>query len=291
MAGGGALARGVIVVGAHGDAAAGAVVTLLRRRGRHAVLVDEVAVARAVLVHRPASGPVGGDARGTGAMSGDLLQLPDGSEIGPQSGLLVWRLDSFPVALLPEAHRDYAAAEGFAVGLSWLTGLGQVVLNLPDPTGLAGARVDLLRLHQLCGKNGLAMPAFELCTNQAVAGRAAAREWVWQPPGLPDPGAAVAATGPPLPRPVLRLGPVTATSTVLVLEGRVHGPSEVGADALAGLVGAAGLRCAEVSVGRTGDGPVITGLTPVPTLRGPGQLAAFTEYLERRLESRAEVAA
>ncbi|MDQ7993048.1 MAG: hypothetical protein AAGC63_16000 [Propionicimonas sp.] len=282
----------IVVAAARGDATAATILAALRRRGRASRLVDEATLARAVLEHRPASGAPG---RGTQALPGDRLQLPDGGVVGPGTGLLVWRLDTFPLAAVSAGHREYADAEAFAAGLSWLTGLGDKVLNPPDPFGLAGPRVDLLRLAQLCEQAGVATAPFELCTNQAAARPGpTGRAWVWQPPGLPDPTQRWTPhpAGPPLPRPVLRTAAVQPAEPVLVLDARVVGTAAVPGEALVALAAAAGLRCAEVSTGTTADGrPVVTAVSPVPGLRAAGQFPAFVSYLERRADRTIEEAA
>ncbi len=284
----------VVVVAARGDAAAVALVTGLRRRGRRALLVDETAVVSARLEHRPASGRTDPGGPGTGALPGDVLRLASGYPVGPATGAVVWRLDGFPVAQLPPEHHEYAECEGFAAGLSWLTGLGEVALNRPDPLGLAGARVDLLGLHRLAAWCGLSVPAFELRSNDAAAGRppTALLTAQWEPPGLPDAAVPVpAATGPRLPRPAFRVEPVVRERPVLVLEDEVVGPDRTtavtSAPAIARLVAAAGLRCGEVGLGRSRSGRlVVTGLSPIPSLRQPGHLAALTDYLEQRVGAR-----
>lgn len=283
-------ARAIVVVAARGDAAAVALVTLLRRRGCHTLLADEHAVVRATLEHRPASGRIEPGRQGTAALAGDVLKLPGGVQLGAATGLLVWRLDGFPVAQLPPEHREYGESEGFAAGLSWLTGLGDLVLNRPDPLGLAGARADLLHLARLAREAGLAVPAFDLRTNDAAVG---GREpgflaLDWTPPGIPDPAAAgPAPDGPRLARPVFGIEPFVSEPAALVLDDTVIGPTQPwsthAGPALAGLARAAGLRCAEIGLGRTRTGrPVVTGISPIPTLRQPSHLAAFADYVERR---------
>lgn len=275
----------IVVAAAQGDAAASSVVAALLRGGRHARLVDEATLARAVLAHRPASGLPG---QGTRALPGDRLRLPDGRELGPATAVLVWRLDTFPVAAVSAEHREYAQAEAFAAGLSWLTGLGENLLNRPAPLGLSGGRIDLLRLAQLCEEHSLAIAPFELCTNQAASRPVSGiQAWPWDPLGLPDPQPrrTPLPAGPPLPRPVLRTGVVQPADPVLVLDGRVVGSPALPRDRLAGLVAAAGLRCAEVSMGTTADGrPVVTAVSPVPRLRAPGHFVAFVSYLSERAD-------
>jgi hypothetical protein len=288
-----------IVVAAHrGDAAAMALATLLRRRGRRrTMLVDEAQLSRSTIVHRPSSGPVTNSASRL-SLTGDALRLPDETLVDAASAVVLWRLARFPTGVMPVEHREYADAEAHAFAVSWLSGLGRAVVNRPDPMSLPGAHPHLLQLSTFARQVGLSAPAFQLRSSGASGMRMpglAARAWTGQfIPFSPETGGAE-SSGPPLPRPDLRVEPFANPSTVLVLGDAVIGadPTLAGAGLARSLVELArvvGLDCAEITLAQArGSGRcVVTGIAPVPSLAGPGHLAALAVYLECRSAAQAE---
>lgn len=281
-----------IVVAAHrGDVAAATLVALLRRRGRcPAILVDDAALTRAVVEHRPSSGAVAPGVRpAPDALPGDALRLDSGETVDAASSLVVWRLPSFPAPTGPAAHRDYAEAEAFALGLSWLAGLGGSVLNRPDPQSLPGVLPHLFRLQAAARAAGLDLPAFRLSSDatsaSSTAGMSASFWPVAQVPARAR-GEREPAGGPPIPAPRLLLEDVEDPTSVLVLidgdDGIVVGPHPQLHRPLTTLVGALGLSCAEVEVARASGRAVVTGVSPTPGLAGAGHATALAAYVEHR---------
>ncbi len=288
------IAPTVAILAHRGDAAAVALATLLRRRGRCQVIyAEELALAGARIRHRPSSGPLNGERPDAGAMPGDMVQLPTGVTLGPDTAVLVCRLTSLAPARQTNAdHQGYAEAESFAYALSWLAGLGDAVVNRPTPMGLPGIQPDLLRLQQLAAGVGLTVPRFQVASNAAQSGSPAGLRPVdWTPPGLPLAalsGPSV-SSGPPLPRPVLSLEPVQPIGAALVLDRQVIGAPPGLESRLAALAADAGLRVAEVGLARNdGGATVVTELCPVPRLTTADQLTGCASFLERLAHQRSE---
>ena len=284
----------VTILAHRGDLAAVALATALHNRGRcRLTFADEHRLVRARVVHRPSSGPVDGNApAAVVAAAGDVVDLPGGIRITPETDVVLCRIATLPAAVQSDQGRQaYAEAETFALALSWLAGLGDAVVNLPSPMGLAGVEPDLVGLHRLAGAVGLAVPNLQLATN-------AARSPVdpgfgpvdWPATGLPRWYSAATHTtkGPPLPGPLAAGEPVRPVGAALVLGRDVLGAPPTLHDRLAALADAVGLGVCEVGLGQTGSAaePVVTGLWAVPRLTGPGQLAALAGYLERRGQDR-----
>jgi hypothetical protein len=288
------VAPSVAILARRDDVAAVALATLLRRGRRcQVVLAYDQDLAWARVIHRPSSGSVrGGGAASALALPGDVLRLPDGTSIDAMTGVVVCRIATLAPARQPSPEQQaYAEAEMFALALSWLSGLGDAVLNRPSPTSLAGADVDLLRLHRLAADAGLAVPHLQLSVNAARGRVGTGRQRLeWTGPWLPR-SAAMAGpevTGPPLPRPEAWSEPVQPTGTALVLGAAVHGaPSSLHAR-LAALAAAAGLVVCEIGLGRTASfaEPVVIGISAVPGLAEPGRLALLADFLTERAHRR-----
>lgn len=288
-----------IVVAAHrGDAAAVALSTLLRRRGRRrTILVNEAQLSRATIMHRPSSGRIVGTTSRL-SLAGDALHLPNETLVDAASAVLLWRLSGFPTGVVPSDHRDYADAEAYAFAVSWLSGLGSAVVNRPDPTSLSGAQPHLLQLSRLARQVGLSTPAFQLRSNGASGARMPGLvDHDWDSRFIPSSaeGDSTESSGPPLPRPELRIEPFSSATAVLVLGGAVIGTGSASGDPglpdrLAGLARVVGLDCAEITLAHAeGSGRcVVTGISPVPRLVGPGHLTALAVYLEGRSAAHAE---
>ena len=250
-------------------------------------------LASAGVVHRPSSGSIRGGARpSVAALTGDAVRLPGGTSIDATTDVVVCRIATLAPARQSSRERQaYAEAEMFALALSWLSGLGDAVLNRPSPTGLAGADVDLLRLHRLATDAGLSVPDLELCVNAARRpGKPDGEQLEWSGPWLPRSIATAdpRLTGPPLTRPEAWSEAVRPGGTALVLGARVHGaPSRLHAR-LAALAAAAQLTVCEIGLGRTGsrDEPVVTGISAVPALAEPGRLGLLADCLEERSQRR-----
>ena len=199
------LAPSVAILARRDDVAAVALATLLRRRRRcRVVLVHDRDLASAQVVHRPSSGTVRGGAGASPlALAGDALRLPDGTCLDATIDVVVCRLATLAPARQSSPDRQsYAEAEMFALALSWLSGLGDAVLNRPCPISLAGAEVDLLRLHRLAADTGLAVPQLQLNVNAARGRVEAGRQRLeWTGQWLPRSSAMIdpEVTGPPSP--------------------------------------------------------------------------------------------
>ena len=264
-------APSVAILARRDDAAAVALATLLRRRrGCHVVLAFEQDLASARIVHRPSSGPVfGGAGTSSLALAGDAVQLPDGACLDATTDVVVCRIATLaPARQSSPEGQSYAEAEMFALALSWLSGLGDAVLNRPSPTNLAGAEVDLLRLHRLASGIGLAVPDLRLWVNTARTPGQRARE----------------GTGPPLPRPGAWSEPVEPMGSALVLGATVHGAPSSLHGRLAALAAASGLVVCEIGLGRTAAQaePVVAGVSALPSLAEPGRLALFADFVTER---------
>jgi hypothetical protein len=280
----------VAILAHRGDFAAVALATALHHRGRCRVtFADEHHLVRARVVHRPSSGPVDGNARAAVvAAAGDAIDLPGGTRITPETDVVLCRIATLPTAVQSDQGRQaYAEAETFALALSWLAGLGDAVVNRPSPLGLAGVEPDLVGLHRLAGAVGLAAPHLQLATNAArspVDPRFGPLDWPTT--GVPRWYTVATPTtmGPPLPGPLAAGERVRPVGAALVLGGDVLGAPPNLHDRLAALADAIGLAVCEVGLGETGSAaePVVTGLSAVPRLTGPGHLAALAGYLERR---------
>jgi hypothetical protein len=289
-----ALRPTIAILARRGDLAAVALACTLHRRRRCRVAwADEYDLVRARVVHRPSSGLVDGRTVAATALAGDVVQLPDGSRITPETDVVLCRIAALPAAVQTDPRRQaYADAEAFALGLSWLTGLGDAVPNRPSPFGLAGLEPDLMSLVRLAAVAGLATPRLQLTSNAAGCPvDPALRSLEWPVIGLPRAYVppAEAATAPPLPRPLAAGEPVRLVSSALVIGGDVVGAPRVLHDRLVALARAAGLAVCEVGLGHADSTaePVVTGLSAVPRLTGPGQLEALAGYLERRGDDRA----
>jgi hypothetical protein len=273
------VAPSVAILARRDDVAAVALATLLRRRRCRVVLAFDHDLAVAHVVHRPSSGSVrGGTGASTLALAGDVVRLPDGTSIDATTDVVVCRIATLaPARQSSPTRQSYAEAEMFALALSWLSGLGDAVLNRPSPTSLAGAEVDLLHLHRLASGVGLAVPDLRLWVNAARSPGQAARE----------------GTGPPLPRPGTWSEPVEPICRALVLGATVHGAPSSLHSRLAVLAAAAGLVVCEIGLGRTAslDEPVVTGISAVPLLAEPGRLALLADFLAERGQRRQERAA
>ncbi len=263
------------------DLAAMALATALHRRGRcRVVLCDEYDLVRARVVHRPNDG------------LGDVVELSGGIRISAEIDVLLCRIAALPSATQSDPDRQaYADAEMFALAVSWLAGLGDAVVNRPSPLGLAGLEPDLVRLHRLAAEVRLAVPRLRLTSNGARCPTdPALRPLHWPAVGLPRWYAPVqyAAAGPPLPRPTAAGEPVRPLGPALVAGDEVVGAPPELHDRLVALARVAGLAVCEVGLGWVDSAaePVVTGLSAVPGLTGPGQLAALADYLERRGENR-----
>jgi hypothetical protein len=293
------VAPSVAILARRDDVAAVALATLLRRRRCRVVLAYDHDLAVAQVVHRPSSGSVrGGTGASTLALAGDVVRLADGTSIDATTDVVVCRIATLaPARQASPTRQSYAEAEMFALALSWLSGLGDAVLNRPSPTSLAGADVDLLRLHRLAGDAGLAVPHLQLSVN-AARGRVPSRRQRlgWTGPWLPR-SAAMAdpeVTGPPLPRPGAWSEPVQPAGTALVLGAAVHGAPTSLHSRLAVLAAAAGLAVCEIGLGHTASAaePAVTGVSAVPGLAEPGRLPLLADFLaERGLRRRQERAA
>ncbi|MDF1489877.1 hypothetical protein [Tessaracoccus caeni] len=282
--------RRIVVVASHDDAVAATTADLLRTHASQpALLVDESTLSRARVVHRPASGPAAskGDVR---AVAGDALTLPDGTVLDAASCLIWWRLPGYPAPLVAADHRDYAAAETHALGLSWLAGLGQAVVNAPHPTCLAGLQPSLLQLGMFARQAGLRMARFALASSATHYRRgpglaAACWDGLVVPTGVGH--ADKPRGGPPLPQPLFLVEELEWRTTMLVVGNEVAGPRLDLREQLVQLARLADLACAEVSLGEdpgTGEA-VVTGLSPIPELTQVSQLTAMVRYLERRAEA------
>lgn len=289
--------RRVVAVIAHrGDAAAVALTTLLRRRGRvRATLVWDTTLIRATVAHRPSSGWRDASSDGGDALAGDAVRLPDGTVLDAGTGAVVWRLGTFPTPAFGPAHEDYAAAEGFALGLSWLAGIAPALVNPPDPMNLAGRHPDLVQLAALAREAGVESARFTLTADDAASAgdeqiRDAAPVRSWGENGVPrslsDTG--ILAAGPRLARPALRIGALTPLPPALVAGGHTVGAPDGLRDGLVALCRATRLEVAEVALARQGAASVVTGLAPVPTLADAAHLTAFAAYLEDRVAARVE---
>ncbi len=189
------------------------------------------------------------------------------------------------------AHQEYAEAEMFALALSWLVGLGEMVVNPPTPQSLSGTEPDLLALHRLAAGVGLSVPRLLLTTNAARCTVSLGASLDWPAGGLPHTYAAVGAGtggGPPLPRPRATGEPVRPRGTALVLGDQVLGAPAGLESRLVALVRAAGLVVGEVGLAEhPADGRrLVTGLTGVPALTTPERLTALAGYLEQRAARR-----
>lgn len=300
----------LVILASRGDAAASALALLLRRRGRISVaLIDEAAWASARFVHRPASGlarsgqAAGGEDGGmsTGALTGDAVQV--GARMVVDAGVrAVWcRLPAVRAARLPAGDQEYGDAELFALTLSWLTGLGDRVINQPHPTGLSGRPIDVVELHHLAAQVGLATPEIVLRSNESAARdgtaagtRGGSRRRQWDGLMVPmEPPSPVASPTPPLAEPACWAEPLTDLRTVVITGDQV--PAVPGPDGtpLARLAASAGLRLAEVTLGRRpGENQLlVAGLASVPTMAAAGDLPVCAAFLERRAHAVARVAA
>lgn len=280
----------VVILAHRGDLAAVGLATALHHRARCRVsLADEYGLVGARIVHRPSSGRVHSDAGGAGhGLAGDLVELPNGTQITPATDVVLCRIAALPAAAQSDPGRQaYADAETFALALSWLAGLGDAVVNRPSPLSLTGVEPDLLSLHRLAAAVGLATPQLRLAANAARSPvDPGFRPFDWPAAGTPRWYATTPQpdAGPPLPRPLATGEPVRPLGRALVLGGDVlHAPAALH-DRLATLAEAIGLAVCEVGLGQAPSAaePVVTGVSPVPRLTGPGQLAALAGYLERR---------
>jgi hypothetical protein len=256
-------------------------------------VVDEAGVAGGRFVHRPSSGRVDPTVTigSVAAVAGDRLQV--GSHpVDLSAASLVWcRLPAARAPRLPAADQDYGDAEMSALMLSWLTGLGDRVVNQPHPLGLAGHQVDLVELHELAARVGLSTPDIILRSSASAwpdpdRDRELLSRRLWAGDVVPAQAPEQSTmAGPPLPLPGCWAEPLTEVREVLVVGGQAPLlPGPTGA-ALARLAAEAGLLVAEVTIGRRpGEMPwLVAGLSPVPALTGAADLYACAAYLERRV--------
>jgi hypothetical protein len=280
----------VVILAHRGDLTAVDLAAALHRRGRCRVsFADVYDLVGARVVHRPSSGRVHGDAGAAGGGSaGDLVELPDGTRITPATDVVLCRIAALRAAAQSDPGRQaYADAETFALALSWLAGLGDAVVNRPSPLSLTGLEPDLLSLHRLAVAVGLATPHLRLAVNAARSPvHPGFRPLDWPVAGMPRWYATTPQpdAGPPLPRPLASGEPVRPRGLALVLGGEVLCAPPALHDRLAALAYAIGLAVCEVGLGVAGSAvdPVVTGVSAVPQLTGPGQLDALADYLERR---------
>ena len=284
------VAPSVAILARRDDVAAVALATLLRRQRRCRVaMAYDRDLASAQFVHRPSSGPVHGTANtAIVSLDDDIVRLPDGTSIDARTDVVVCRITTLAPAHQSNPERQaYAEAETSALALSWLSGLGAAVLNRPSPTCLAGAEVDLLRLHRLAAGIGLAVPHLQLYANGTRRPvEADRRRMLWTGPWLPRSFATAGPGdgGPPLPSPEAWSEPVRHTGTALVLGASVYGAPPALDSRLAALAAAVELAVCEIGLGRTTSQaePVVTGISAVPWLAEPGRLELLADYLTER---------
>lgn len=285
----------LVVLAERGDAGAVALACVVRRRRRCSVrLVDQAEIARAVVRHVPQAGPVPGPASGSG-WAVDSVELRGGEMIGSGVDCVLCRAGTFEPRrfVLAEDH-EYATAEMHALGLSWLWGLSDAVVNRPTLGSLGGRAPDMLTLSRMAAQVGLATPEIRLTTNAASHGAGAAgavgHRWNLAVPGSLD--TLEPMHGPPLAVPVIwsqPLGPLRTTALVCG-DDVVDAPPMHGRQ-LVELCQLIGVEVAEATFAGRPDAPVLVGLDPVPTLRQVQHLVLLAKYVERRAALRFERAA
>ena len=281
----------LIILADRRDATAAATAIMLRRRGRVQVhLIDEASLLRAKIAHHPSSGPLGelDQPHGVGALPEDVVELGPHLRVEADTGGVWCRLAAVRAPRLPPRDQDYGDAEMFAFALSWLAGLGERVVNRPDPLSLAGKQVDVLQLQRLAQQVGLSTPELTLRSCESARAPATARSPVlrrvaWD--GLAVPATALvpeSGLGPPLPEPSCYAEPVIDLQRVLITGDQAVGvPPSLGRK-LVGLASAAGLDLCEMTIGhRTGQQDwLVVAVSPVPTRLDLAQLTACAAYLE-----------
>jgi len=215
------------------------------------------------------------------------VRLLDGSVVDEATDLIISRLSSIPPARQATKERqEYADAETYAVALSWLAGLGDRVLNRPNPMGLAGRQPDVLSLAVLAAEVGLSTPRLRLATNGVSIAPPGWDRQNWSGSTVPVavPTQTSPAGIPPLPMPAMFTEPVELLTVAAVAGGRVVG-APLGLDErTSALVEAAELNVAEVTFGAAGsdDAPLVLAVRPVPRVVDIHQLDLLTWYAEQR---------
>jgi hypothetical protein len=251
-----------------------------RRHGDAAVAhrtLEDLAAAR--WVHRLGAAGVATD-----------VTFADGTSLTGFAPTTVFnRLEFVPTLLftrMATRDRDYARTEFYALALSWLNSLGEIVVNRPAPSGLAGPNLRAWQWMSLAARVGLLpFPAAATTSARHLPPPAGAVPRSDLMPMLDSPDLAQLGFD----RPMAHSPPPASRLHLLVLGERVIGDAsefcghEI-AERCAQLADAAATQILEVELARLDDDPRWRFVTADarPRFIGDAGLDALTDWLDGR---------